>query len=164
MIAFEVRRSVYLFPSPIGLGVASCKSQLAGLGSIRQHHPDLFLARAARLKHNMPPIRRPRRKIVAPAIMCQLHPLLAGDVHQVNVGSAGLTGTIFANPCHRQELSIRRPSWRNRVALVRDALLVRAVGLHGVNLRQSGLPADEGDLRSRLPVPYRRNVRTLVAG
>src|SRR5258708_823824 len=45
-----------LFPTPIGLGIASCESQLLNLGPIGQHHPDFFLARAARLKHDMPSI------------------------------------------------------------------------------------------------------------
>src|SRR5437879_2039785 len=74
-----------LFPTPIGLGVASCKSQLLNFGAVGQHSPDFFLARAARLKHDVAPIRRPRRKIVAPAVVRKLDPLLAGDIHQIDV-------------------------------------------------------------------------------
>src|SRR5271169_3236723 len=69
-----------LFPTPIGLGVASRKSQLLHLAAVGQHGPDFFFARAARLKHNMPAIGRPRRKIIPSAIVGQLHPLLAGDI------------------------------------------------------------------------------------
>src|SRR5437016_636507 len=62
MIAFfEVRRSVYLFPTPIRLSVAAGKGQLPRLGAVGQHHPDFLFARAAGLKHDMSSVGRPRR-------------------------------------------------------------------------------------------------------
>src|ERR1700722_2341609 len=153
-----------LFPTPIRLRIASRKSQLLKLGAVRQHGPNLFLAGAAGLKHNMPIIRRPGRKIVAPAIVRQLHPLLTGNVHQINVRRSRLTRPILADPRQTEKLPIRRPVGRYRIPLVRHTLLVRTVGLHGINLRQSRPPADEGDLRVRLPVPRWRNVRPLGRG
>src|SRR5580693_3435965 len=124
-----------LFPTPVRLRIASRKSQLMELGAIGEHHPDLFLPRPARLKDDVAAVRRPERKIVAPAIVSKLPPLLAGDVHQVNIGGAWIAGTILPRPCHRKELAVGRPVRRNRITLVGHALLVGPVGLHGIHLR-----------------------------
>src|ERR1035438_472402 len=99
---------VFLFPTPIRLGIASSKSQLLQLGSIGQHGPNLFFARTARLKHNMPPIRRPRRKIIAPTIVRQLDPLLTRNVHQVEVRRSRFTGSVLPNPRKGEKLPVRR--------------------------------------------------------
>src|ERR1700733_15822800 len=101
------------------------------LRAISEHHPDLFFPGTAGLKNDVAAVRRPERKIVATAIMSELHPLLAGGVHQINIRRAGITGSIFPRPCHRQELAVWRPIRRNGVSLVSHALLVRAVGFHG---------------------------------
>nr|UXE45679.1 hypothetical protein Hi04_10k_c5190_00017 [uncultured bacterium] len=147
-----------LFPTPVRLRIVSCKRQLLNLGAIRQHGPDLQTSRPVRLKHKMAIIRRPRGKVVAAAIVRQLHPLLAGNIHQVNIGRAWLAGAIFANPGKRKKLPVRSPVRRHRIALIRHALLVAALSLHGVDLRQAGASTDEGDLRVRFPVPHRRNI------
>src|ERR1700678_3564117 len=76
---------VHLFPTPVRLRVAAGKGQLPKFSPIRQHHPDFFFARPARLEHDMPSVWRPRRRIVAPAIMSELHPLLAGNIHQIKI-------------------------------------------------------------------------------
>src|SRR5271165_4066365 len=75
-----VRRSV-LFPTPVRLRIVSTKSQLLHFRAVGQHRPDLQAARTVRLKDDVPPIRRPRREIVPPAIMGELHPLFAGHIH-----------------------------------------------------------------------------------
>src|ERR1700722_9629751 len=100
---------VRLFPTPVRLRVASGKRQLPKFIPVRQHHPDFFLARAARLEHDMPSVRRPRRRIVAPAVMRKLHPLLAGDIHQVKIERTRISGPVFPYPRQHQKLPIRRP-------------------------------------------------------
>src|SRR5215468_10559207 len=90
-----------LLPTPIRLRVASVERQLLHFGPVGQHRPDLFAARAARLKNKMASVRRPRWKIIAPAVMGQLHPLLAGDVHQINVVGSRSSRSIFAKPRER---------------------------------------------------------------
>src|ERR1700757_381218 len=74
-----------LFPTPIRLRITTGKRQLLNFCSIRQHRPDLQAAGAIRLEHDVPAIRRPRREIVPTAVMGQLHPLLTGDVHQIDI-------------------------------------------------------------------------------
>src|ERR1700751_3375033 len=87
-----------LLPTPIRLGVAAAERQLLHFGTVGQHCPDLLAARAARLKDNMASVRGPRWEIIAPAIVGQLHPLLAGDVHQVDVVGSRSSRSIFAKP------------------------------------------------------------------
>src|SRR6516162_8505820 len=105
---FKLSRN-FLLPAPVGLRIAATESQLLDLGSIRQHGPDLFRSRTARLKHDMAPVRRPAREVVAPAIVSQLDPLFTRDIHQINIVRTGRSRSVFAKPCECQELSIRRP-------------------------------------------------------
>src|SRR5205807_9657181 len=81
---------------------------------------------------------------------------------QVNVAGTRLARTVLPYPRQDKKLSIRRPCRRNRVALVGHALLIRAIGFHSVNLRQTRLPADEGQLRPSLAIPHRRNIWSLA--
>src|SRR5690242_8273165 len=104
-----------LFPTPVWLTIASRKSQLLQLGAIRQHAPDFFLPGPARLEHNVPPVRRPEGKVIAPTVVRELHPLLAGDIHQVNIRRARLSRPVFSNPGKRKELPVRSPVRRDRV-------------------------------------------------
>src|SRR5208282_209693 len=64
-----------LLPTPVGLCVGALKRQLLHIGAVRQHGPYLVATRAVRLKHNVPPIRRPAGKIVAPRVVRELYPL-----------------------------------------------------------------------------------------
>src|SRR6202049_1071276 len=112
----------------------------------------------------MASIRRPRRKIVAPAIVGELYPLLAGNIHQIKIGRAGCPWTILANPRERQELSIGRPCRGDRITLIGHALLVGSVGFNGVNLRQAGGATHERNLCSSFTIPYRRNIRSAIPG
>src|ERR1700678_499510 len=154
---FEFRRNA-LFPTPIRLRIASGKSQLMELGAVGQHLPDFFFAGAAGLKDYVAAIGRPRREIVASAIVGELNPLFAGDIHQINIGGAGFSGAIFPGPCKSQKLSVGRPVGRDGIALVRHTLLVGAVSLHGINLRQPSAAAYEGDLGGGLAIPGGRNI------
>ena len=126
---------MWLFPTPIGLRIMPSERQLLNLGSSPQHAPDLEGTRPVGLKHYMPSVGRPRRKIVAPAIVRELHPLLAGNIHQVDIQRSGIARSVLAHPGKGQELSVRRPVRRHRVSLIRHARLIGAVGFHGVNLR-----------------------------
>src|SRR5579862_195001 len=112
----------------------------------------------------MPSIRCPPRKIVAPAIVCELNPLFTGNIHQVDIGRSRLSRPILTRPCQSQELPVRRPVWRDRISLIGHALLVGTVGLHGVNLRQPGIAAYEGYLRPGLAIPRGRSIRALARG
>src|ERR1700733_2963041 len=159
-LASQGSDEVYLlFPTPIRLGIAPCESQLLDLTTVRQHAPNFFLTGPARLKNKMPSIRRPGRKIVAPAIVGQLHPLLAGNIHQVKVRRARRARTILANPGKTQKLPVGCPVRGYGIPLIGHALLVGAVGFHGINLRQTRAPADKRELRIRFPVPRWRNIR-----
>src|SRR5580692_5899016 len=57
----------FLLPTPIRLRVATVESQLLHFGAVSQHHPDFETSRAVGLKHYMPSVGRPRRKIIPPA-------------------------------------------------------------------------------------------------
>src|ERR1022692_377883 len=159
----EFRRNV-LFPTPVWLRVTSSKRQLMKLGAVGQHHPDFLLAGTAGLKNEMPAVWRPRWRIVPSAIVSELHPLLAGDVHQIDVAGTGLARTILPGPCQGEELAVGRPTGRDSIALIGHALLVGAIGLDGIDLRQSGAAADEGDLRTGLAIPDGRNIGALAGG
>ena len=150
-----------LLPTPIRLRIATRKRQLLLITPIRQHRPDLLPTRSAGLKNNMPPIRRPRRKIISSAVVSQLHPLLAGRVHQVNIRCPRSTRPVMSSPGEHQKLPIGRPRRRYRITLVRNPLHIGAVRFHGVNLRQPAAPAYPCDLRPGLAIPHRRNIRSL---
>src|SRR5579863_1532756 len=110
-----------LFPTPIRLRVASSKSQLLNFGAVGQHAPDLQASGAIRLKHDVPIIRRPAWEVVAPPIVRELHPLLAGNVHQIKIGSSRLARPVSSNPGKSEELPVRRPVRRNRISLIGHA-------------------------------------------
>src|SRR5262249_44808066 len=121
-----------LLRAPVGLRVLARRSQRLLASSVSEHSPNLVFSGAIRLKNNVTAIGRPRRKIVAPGIMCQLYPLPAGDVHYINVLRAGSPGSVLAHPGKSQELSVGRPRRRNRVTDIGDALYVGAIGSHHI--------------------------------
>jgi len=87
-----------LFPAPVGLGVVTLGGQLLYIRSIRQHRPNLIAAGAVGLKHNVAAVGGPAREIVSSRVVRQLHPLLAGGVHQINVIGARFSGAVLALP------------------------------------------------------------------
>ena len=125
-------------------------------------HPDLPIPFGSSAIGNFHTIGRPARKIVAARVVRQLNPLLAGDVHQIKLVGTGFSGSVLAHPGEGQELAVRRPIWRDRVTLIGKALDVGAVRFHGVDLRQAGASADEGDLRASFTVPSWRHVGALI--
>src|SRR5258708_28209894 len=97
---------VYLFPTPVGLGITTGKSQLLNLSAVGQHHPDFFFAGTAGLKHDVPRILGPRWKIVSSAVVRKLYELLAGNIHEVNIGRARRAPAILSHPYDGHELPI----------------------------------------------------------
>src|ERR1039458_6273811 len=154
--------STSLLPTPVGLRVVALESQLLYVGAVGQHGPYLVGSRAVGLKHNVAAVRRPAGEIVAPRIVRELYPLLAGDIHQIQVVGTRFSGPVLAHPGERQKLSVRRPVGRNGIALIGDPLQVGAVRFHGVDLRQAGAPADERDLAASFAIPGWSNVGPLV--
>ena len=71
--------------------------------------PYLFAAGTAGLEHDVPSVRGPGREVVPAAVMRELHPLLAGDVHEVDIVRPGRSRSIFPEPGKRQKLPVRRP-------------------------------------------------------
>src|SRR5436309_340858 len=136
-----------LLPTPIWLRIVAAEGQLLHLGAVREHRPNLFRSGTARLKDDMSAIRGPGWEIVATAIVRKLHPLLAGEIHQVDIIGARRSRTVLPEPGKGQKLTVRSPGRGHRIALVRHALHICAVCLHGVNLRQPSASADKGDLR-----------------
>ena len=97
-----------LLPTPIRLRIAAGKSQLLLMAPVGQHGPDLVAPGTAGLKHQVPPIRRPRREIIPSAVVAQLHPLFAGNIHQVKIfWPPGAPGPYCRIQETGQELSIR---------------------------------------------------------
>src|SRR5690242_3345029 len=111
----------------------------------------------------MPSVRRPRWEIIASTVVRELHPLLARNIHEIEIGCSWLSRSIFPHPRESEKLPVRSPTGGNCISLVGHALLIRAVRLHRINLRQSRASADEGDLTIRLSVPYGRNIRALIS-
>ena len=112
-------------------------------------------------KINVPAVRRPVGKIVAPAIVGQLHPLLAGDVHDVNILCSRRPRSVLAHPGHNQKLSVGRPRGRDCITLIGQPLHVGAVRFHGVNLQADLCAHLPTQLRSGLAIPCRRDIGTL---
>src|SRR5208337_149094 len=99
-----------------------------------KHAINLHMSAAARLKHNVPPVRRPRWEVVASSIVGQWHLLFAGDVHHIDVARPRLTRPVVPHPGKGQELSIWRPRRRHGITLVGYAYGVRSIRCHGIDL------------------------------
>ena len=93
-----MKRPINLLPTPIRLRIAAAGGQLFLIRTIGEHGPDLLTTGAAGLKHDVPAVRRPRGEIIAATIVGQLHPLSAGNVHDVYILRSGCAGTIVPNP------------------------------------------------------------------
>ena len=95
-----------LLPTPVRLCIATCKRQLLLITPIRQHRPYLLPTCSAGLENNMPPIRRPRRKIISSTVVGKLHPLLAGRVHKVNIRCPRSARPVMSSPREHQKLPV----------------------------------------------------------
>src|SRR5207244_12627039 len=98
---------------------------------------NLNAARAAGLKNNLRSVWRPVRKLRPSAVVSQLHPLLARDIHQIDILRSWSVRAIVPNPGKNQEWPIWGPGGGHSIALIRDLLGVTAVGFHDVDLRQA---------------------------
>ena len=58
-------------------------------GAVGQHRPDFSVSANGPLEDDVSPIRRPGRKVVAAGFVGDLQPLLAGNIHHVDVLAAG---------------------------------------------------------------------------
>src|SRR5215470_13439244 len=97
------------FPAPVGLRIATGCGHRLLRSAVGKHGPDLLGAGAGGLKYNVTSVRRPAGKIVTSSVMRQLHPLLAGNVDQINVLCPGCARAVMTNPGERQKLPIWRP-------------------------------------------------------
>src|SRR5580704_2693102 len=122
-------------------------------GAVGEHHPDLAVADDRSLEDNMQHVRRPAGKVVASGVMGKLQPPLAGDVHYIDVLSAGRPWPVLPVPTESEKLAVRRPRRRNGVASIRHALDVGPVLIHDVDLGQAGTAAYPRDLRIGARVP-----------
>src|ERR1700733_5838916 len=153
-----------VFSNPVGHRISTALGQPMLLGAIGKHGPYFGPATLFALEYDVPPIRRPGRKILPSLVMGELGPAFAGNVHDVDVLTAWCAGTVLAVPGKSQELPVRRPGWRGRVATVCQALHAGSIRVHHVDLRQAGAAAAPGNLRVGLGVPGGRNVRSLEGG
>ena len=88
-------------------------------------------------------------KSLLPASCVTCSQLLAGDVHHVDVLSAGIAGTVLAVPTEGQHAAVGRPRRRDGIAAVGHALHIGAILIHHVDLRLARAPADKSQSASR---------------
>src|SRR5579859_4451846 len=74
-----------LLPAPVGHEVIAHVGKLLLLGSVGQHRPDLGVPADFTLEDDMTAVRSPARVIIGARVVGELHPALAGDVHDVDV-------------------------------------------------------------------------------
>jgi hypothetical protein len=106
----------------------------------------------------------PGGEVAAADVVGELDPLLGGDLHDVDVLSAGSAGAVLTIPGEGEELAVGGPGDRGCIAAVGHAGDAGAVGVHDVELGKAGAAADPGDLCAGLGVVGGRDVGTLVAG
>src|SRR5271165_893933 len=86
----------WLFPAPVGHEVAPAFCELLLLGAVGEHGPDLAFAVDGALEDDVAAVGRPGGEIVGAGVMGKLLPALGGDVHYVDVLTAGRAGTVLA--------------------------------------------------------------------
>ena len=109
----------------------------------------------------MAAVRRPTGAFVASSVARQFDNLPAGDIHYVDV-----IVIVGPAPTEGEELSIGCPGGIDEVALVRQIEIrgVSAVGVHQIQLGNTGAIADEGDGLSSLWIPGRGSAGTISEG
>jgi hypothetical protein len=93
------------------------RTSAAAAGFRRKHRPDLRAMPDLPLEHDVPSIRRPRWKVVDAGLVRRLQPVLAGNIHHVDVLPAGIAGTVFAVPTARpagRRSTTMRARWHSR--------------------------------------------------
>ena len=116
-------------------------SELAGIGTIGEHDPDLARATAGGFEDDVSAIGRPTGTFVASGVASNFADGAAGGVHDVDVVIAAGTA-----PTEGEELSIGRPGGIDDIAHVWEIEFLRAgaIGIHEIELRNSTTIADEG--------------------
>src|SRR5207302_10999115 len=97
---------------PVGVPVPPRRSDLLLLFTVRQHHPDLFRARAVGFKNEVAAVRRPRRMLVAARVVGQLYGASGSDFDHVYVVGSG----VREAPVEGHERPVWRPGRRAGVA------------------------------------------------
>src|SRR5271157_4124863 len=134
------------------------------LGAVGEHGPDFSVAADGALKDDVTSVRGPGGVVVASGFVGNLKPALAGDVHDVDILTAGVARPVLAVPTEGDELAVGSPGGRDSIAAVCQALDVGAVLIHDVDLRLPGAPADPGQLRVGVRIPGGREVGTTEVG
>ena len=143
-----------LFPAPVG-HIGAGAGEGTALGAVGEHGPDAHVVGAAVGGvgvDDVAVVGRPGGEVAAAAVVGELGPFPGGDLHDVDVLSAGRSGAVLAVPGEGEELSVGRPGGRGGVSSVGHLLHAGAVGVHDVELGQAGAVADEGDLGPGLGV------------
>src|ERR1035441_7812545 len=133
-------------------------------GSVGEHGPDFSVAADGALNDDVASVRSPGGEVVASGFVGDLKPALAGDVHDVDILTAGIAGPVLAVPTEGEELAIGSPGGGYGIPAVGQALNVGAVLVHGVDLRLPGAPADPGQLRVGARIPGGRDVGPAEVG
>src|SRR5277367_1047074 len=140
-----------LFRRPVGGFVLAVGGELAGLGAVGEHGPDLARAVAGGLEDDVATVGRPTGAFVAGAgIGREINDLLGIGFHDVDVVVA-----IRAAPAEGEDLAVGRPCGIDQVALVGDVeqAHVGAVGVHHIELGNAAAIADEDYALAGLGVP-----------
>ena len=121
-----------------------------GLGAVGKHAPDLTRAAASRFEHDVAAIRRPAGAFVATRVARDLDNFAGGSFHHVDVVVA-----VGPAPTEGKNLSVRRPCGIDDIAHVGQIEFgdARAVGIHGIKLRDAATIADEYDGLSSFRIP-----------
>jgi len=125
--------------------------ELAGLGTVGEHGPDLPSASARGFENDVAAIGSPAGTLVAgTSIRCQVDDLERGRLHNVNVVVA-----VGTPPTEGEDLTVGRPSGIDDVALVGEIEdgCVGAVGVHHVELGDATAVANEDDRLAGLGIP-----------
>ena len=93
-----------LFGRPIGRFALSLHGQLARIGAIREHGPDLARARARGLENKMPAVGSPTWALVASGVAREFDQSVRSDIHHVKI-----VVPVRTAPAKSQQLTVRRP-------------------------------------------------------
>src|ERR1700730_16828413 len=121
-----------------------------GLRAVGKHAPDLARAAASRFEHDVTPISCPAGTFVATGVARDLDNFAGSSFHYVDVVVA-----VGPAPTEGQNLSIGGPGRINDITHVGQIEFgdARAVGIHGIKLRDSTTIADEYHGLSCLRIP-----------
>src|SRR5208282_1619354 len=141
----------FLLRRPVRRLVVAFGGELAGLGAVGEHGPDLARAGAGRFEDDMAAVGSPAGALVARAgVWREIDDVLRSGLHDVEIVVA--VGTA---PTEGKDLPIGRPGGIDDVAFVRkiEQVHVGTVGVHHVELGDAAAVADEDDALTGFGVP-----------